>query len=96
MERRNEVEQGEDARTSSMRGMASYPRELIEFSLVVGRTLPSFRDRYHRAGIRKRGVLDEASGQLLDEHGVGLFVDDGFGTMWSGSDGWASRWDGKS
>lgn len=41
-------------------------------------------------------MLDEASGQVLVEHGVGLFREDGPDVVRLGSEGCTVRWDGKS
>ena len=52
------------------------------------------RNRYHRAGVRGGRMLDEASGQVLGEYGVGLFGKDGFHAVWTGSDGCIIRRNG--
>ena len=41
------------------------------------------RYRYHRAGVREGRMLDEASGQVLVEYGVGLFGKDGVDAVWT-------------
>lgn len=51
------------------------------------------RGRYHRAGVRRSGMLDETNSQGYLEHRVGWLDEDGVDAVWSGSDGWAVRWD---
>lgn len=52
------------------------------------------RNRYHRGGVRRSGVLDEVGRQVLVKHVVDLFSEDGVDALLirSASDGWAVRW----
>ena len=104
VERGYQVEQEEDASFSqgiedivdAVDGELSEGADCVNL-LVVGRNpdvAVFLRNRYHRAGVRGDRMLDEASGQVLVEYGVGLFDKDGVDAVWTGSEGCTIRRNG--